>query len=116
MATKKSTSKATKTTKKAAPRKAAPSRKNRTTTKTVTRSKKATSADARSLRLIKDSKPFMSGSFSRETAYWIILGVVVIAFTLWITELQSDINEIYDSIDSSSTIYEPIHVNKERSN
>ena len=38
----------------------------------------------------------------RETLYWLILGAVVVTFALWITQLQSDINALYDQIDSAN--------------
>lgn len=56
-----------------------------------------------SLRLQKQTTPFITASVGRETLYWIVLGVVVISFTLWIMKLQSDIQAIYDSIDATNS-------------
>ena len=46
---------------------------------------------------------FMTFTPTIQTFYWVIIGVMCISFTLWITKLQSDINAIYDSIDATNT-------------
>ena len=53
----------------------------------------------KSFRVSKPEQPFMTFSLTRQTVYWLVLGVVVIVFALWITKLQSDIQSIYDTID-----------------
>lgn len=94
MATKKSTkTTAKKTTKASAARKTKPVKapvKRKTTKK---------KPEMKSFRVSPRQEPFMSMSPTRQTLYWLILGLVVIAFTVWILQLQSDIQDIYDSID-----------------
>ncbi len=34
-----------------------------------------------------------------QTLYWLILGGVVLLFSMWILQLQSDVQKIYDQID-----------------
>jgi hypothetical protein len=45
---------------------------------------------------------FMTFRITRQTLYWLVLGVVVIMFTLWLTRLQSDIQDLYDQIDATT--------------
>ncbi len=47
---------------------------------------------------------------TKQSLYWLVLGVIVICFATWILKLQSDIQAIYDSIDANSdtTIMQPI--------
>ncbi len=45
---------------------------------------------------------FMTFRITRQTLYWLVLGAVVILFTLWLARLQSDIQDIYDQIDAST--------------
>ena len=106
------------TTKKAAPAKAktASSTKKtapkKTTTKKTTAAKKAPAAkkahvaEAQSFRVSKPTRPFMTFSFTRETIYWLILGVVVILFTLWIMKIQNDISYLYDQIETNAALSE----------
>ncbi len=49
-----------------------------------------------------EKREFMSVQPNRETAYWVVLGIVVVIFGLWINNLQSDIQAIYDQIDASA--------------
>lgn len=56
-----------------------------------------------------NSNEFMTVQPNRETAYWVVLGIVVVIFGLWITNLQSDIQKIYDQIDAS-VVNEPVQV------
>lgn len=92
MATKKSA------TKKPTPKRA-PSARKRTTTKT-TRKKKV--APVQSFRVSKEQTPFVTFSATKETLYWIVLGIVVVAFATWIIKLQNDIQVLYDRIDEST--------------
>jgi hypothetical protein len=46
--------------------------------------------------------PFFTFSLTRQTVYWLVLGVILIVFALWITKLQSDIQSIYDTIDMNT--------------
>lgn len=45
---------------------------------------------------------FMTFRITRQTLYWLVLGVVVIMFTLWLTRLQADIQDLYDQIDATT--------------
>lgn len=71
--------------------------------KAAPKSRKAAPAAVRSLRLAKETRPFRSTTLTRETLYWVILGVVVVAFGAWIMKLQEEIQGIYDSIEANSS-------------
>lgn len=45
---------------------------------------------------------FMTFRITRQTVYWLVLGAVVVLFTLWLMQLQSDIQDLYDQIDAST--------------
>jgi|GEM_PF-1006905 len=97
MATKKTTtstkSRATKAKKPAAAR----------TTKSRKAAPRKKQVRTESFKLSRNDRPFLSFNPTIQTVYWIILGVVVIAFTAWIMKLQADINTIYDQIDANDS-------------
>lgn len=72
--------------------------KRKRTTKTT---KKA--PEMKSFRVAKEDTPFFTFKLTRQTLYWLVLSVVVVAFTLWILKLQADIQDIYNSIDANSS-------------
>lgn len=70
-------------------------------------SRRAKAPQVRSFRVAPENAPFLTFKLTKQTLYWLVLSAVVIAFTLWILKLQSDIQDIYNSIDASnSTIIE----------
>lgn len=78
--------------------------KKTTTTKrkrTVKTTKKA--PEMKSFRVAKESTPFLTFRLTKQTIYWLILSAVVVAFTLWLLKLQSDIQDIYNNIDANSS-------------
>lgn len=82
---------------KKAPAKKAPAKK--TTSKTT---RKATTAKKpvamRSFRVAPDVKPFVTVGLTRQTVYWTILLLFVIAMQLWIVKIQMDIITLTNSI------------------
>lgn len=94
MATKKTTSKK------------APAAKK--TTVKVTRAKKTPkkASKASGIRahvgLQPEDQSFMTFRLTRQTLYWLVLGIVVIMFTVWIMDLQADVQTLYDEIDSNT--------------
>lgn len=63
-------------------------------------------------------QPFMSMQPTRETTYWLIFSLLILALGIWVLTLTIKINDIYDQIevsDSSSMINTPTvhkHVDK----
>lgn len=102
MATKKTT-----TTKKATTSKKPATKATRVTKTTKPAAKRVTKAKtqpkpARALGLRRENEDFMTFRVNRETVYWLVLGAVVIVFTAWIMQLQSNIQELYDEIDANT--------------
>lgn len=61
--------------------------------------KKRTNAQ-RSFKVSKPITPFFTFQLTKQTLYWLVIGGVVLLFGIWLLELQSDIQSIYDSIDA----------------
>ena len=68
-------------------------------TTSAARSKAGQQAAQRSFRLQNETEPFLTTRVNRQTAYWLVLGVLAIAFTLWVAHLNSQIQELYDIVD-----------------
>ena len=102
-----------KTTKKTPTKSKAPVKaKSKATAKAKAPVKKAAPAKRtakRSSASRTSEREFMSMQTNRETAYWVVLGVVVVVFGVWVNNLQMDIQEIYDQIDAS-TMNQPVNV------
>ena len=96
MATKKTTTKKTPVKKASTARKSSP--KKSTNKKSVS----AVASLRNQLRLQREETEFMTFRITRQTLYWLVLGVVVIMFTLWLTKLQADIQDLYDQIDANT--------------
>ena len=52
--------------------------------------------------LRQEETEFMTFRITRQTLYWIVLGAIVILFTWWLTQLQADIQNLYDQIDANT--------------
>lgn len=96
MATKKTTAKKSPVKKASAPRKSAAKKST----------KRRSVASRVSLRnhigLQPEESSFFTFRITKQTLYWLVLGAVVIMFTLWLTKLQSDIQDLYDQVDASA--------------
>lgn len=53
----------------------------------------------RSFHLSAETEPFVTTRVNTQTFYWVVLGVVVIAFSLWINHLNTQVQELYDIVD-----------------
>ncbi len=87
MATKKPTTKK-------APTKKAPAKKKTT--------KAAKVAKPTSFRLTKAQRPFLTYQVTRDTYYWLILGVLSIIFVSYLMYVQNKVTDIYDQVDANS--------------
>ena len=52
--------------------------------------------------LRREETEFMTFRITRQTLYWLVLGAIVILFTWWLTQLQADIQNLYDQIDANT--------------
>ena len=88
----------------------------KTTTKKTSKAKKPTTARksaskstaakrlslASQIGLRPEETDFMTFRVTRQTLYWLVLGLVVILFTVWLMKLQMDIQTLYDQIDANT--------------
>lgn len=95
------TTKKTSTKKKASPTKRA-AVKSSSAARVKSNSRPVRKSAPKSLRLEKDQDNFMDTKLSNQSLYWIVLGIAVIAFAVWILKVQADVQGIYDKIESNS--------------
>lgn len=73
---------------------------------------KQTKTTVRTSKKAAQKREFMSFTPTLETLYWLVLGVIIIIFTIWIMNLQANIQNIYDQINinnADSSLNIPIH-------
>lgn len=70
----------------------------KSTTKSSSAKKKA--PQMQSLKLAPETEDFMSTKLTIQTVYWIIISLLSLTFVLWILTLQTDINNLYDQIET----------------
>lgn len=81
----------------------APAKKKPTTARKASAKKASKRSLLRThIGLQPEETEFMTFRITKQTLYWLVLGVVVIMFTLWLTRLQSDIQDLYDQIDATT--------------
>lgn len=61
-----------------------------------TRSKKE--EPMRTLRLSRESRPFITTRITKQTVYWSILLIFIMVMQLWILNIQLDVIKLTDSI------------------
>lgn len=96
MATRKST------TKKAPVKKASTPRKSAAKKSSAKKSASSRVSLRNQIGLRPEESSFFTFRITKQTLYWLVLGAVVIMFTLWLTKLQSDIQDLYDQVDAST--------------
>jgi hypothetical protein len=73
--------------------------KKKTTKKAV---KKAT-ASQRSFVRSKETMPFMTFKATHQTAYWLIICLLVLAIGIWVISLTIRVQNLYDNVQQQST-------------
>lgn len=92
---------AKKTTKKPAATKRAPARSTaKTTVNRVARPAKAPAM--RSFAPARPSEPFFTFRITHQTLYWLILAGTVLLLGLWVVDINSKVQHIYDQIDATN--------------
>lgn len=61
--------------------------------------KKQVSVDTQSFRPSREATPFMTFTFTRQSLYWLILSVLVLALGAWVMYLNVQIQDIYDQVE-----------------
>ena len=85
------------TTTKKAPAKKAQAKKAVARKTPVSKNHKNT--DYESFQLATETEDFMTVRLNMQTIYWIILGIISIAFAWYTMSLTMSINDLYDQID-----------------
>ena len=62
-------------------------------------SKNHKNTDYESFQLATETEDFMTVRLNMQTIYWIILGIISIAFAWYTMSLTMSINDLYDQID-----------------
>lgn len=75
--------------------------------------KKPAVATLQSLRPSRPTEPFFTFKITRQTVYWLILSVIVIALAAWVLQLNARIQSIYDQIEQNSINIENLSTEKE---
>lgn len=86
---------ATKSTKKST----ATTAKKRPAAKSTKSTKAAKKNEYQSFQLSQSKEPFMTFRITRQTLYWLILGVVVLLFSWYTLSVSQSIEDIYNQID-----------------
>lgn len=73
-----------------------------------THTKKSTNAALRSFRPSPSTEPFFTFKATRQTAYWLVLSVIVVALAAWVLQLSAQVQSMYDQIEENSMNIEEI--------
>ena len=79
----------------------------------TTRTKKPATQAVQSFRPSRSTEPFFTFKDTRQTAYWLILSVIVIGLAAWVLQLNARIQSIYDQIEQNSMNIETLTAEKE---
>jgi hypothetical protein len=86
----------------------ATTKKKPTTAKATTARKTTTKrpkiAPVQSFRRYDDSTPFMTFKFTQQSAYWLILSVIVLALGAWVMYLNVQIQNLYDQVEINTAL------------
>ncbi len=92
------------TAKKAAPKKA-PAKKTTTKVRTVSAASRRATA-IQSFRPMRSDEPFFTFRITHQTLYWLILSGIVLLLGIWVVDINTKVQKIYDEIDATnSAIY-----------
>ena len=64
--------------------------------------KKPATQAVQSFRPSRSTEPFFTFKATRQTAYWLILSVIVIGLAAWVLQLNARIQSIYDQIEQNT--------------
>jgi uncharacterized protein HemX len=59
-----------------------------------------------SFRLASEKVPFMTFNFTIQSAYWLVLSVIILGLGAWVMYLNVQIQNIYDQIDLNTQLSE----------
>lgn len=99
--------------KKASPVKKAPAKKPAAKAKSkATSAKKPVVTTFQSFRPSRPVEPFFTFRITRQTVYWLILSVIVVALAAWVLQLSARVQAMYDQIEQNSITIEDLSTQK----
>ena len=81
--------------------------------KPTTKSQSKKNVELQSFRPSRSPQPFMTFRVTRQTVYWLVFGVVVLALGAWVVHLNYKVQAIYDQIDANNLIIETLTLPEE---
>lgn len=96
------------TTTKKKPAAKTPAKKPTAVRKTTVKAtpKKQKIVEHRSFRPAQENTPFMTFQFTKQSVYWLVLSVLVLALGAWVMYLNVKIQSIYDQVEMNTQMYE----------
>ena len=91
-----------KMTKKPAAKKAPARSAAKTTVKRVSRPSKTVAM--RSFAPARPSEPFFTFRITHQTLYWLVLAGIVLLLGLWVVNINTKVQRIYDQIDATNSV------------
>lgn len=77
--------------------------KKQSGTKTkVTRSKAPKVDPIRSFKRYDDPTPFMTWKATHQTAYWLLIGALIVGLCIWVITLTVRVQNLYDQVQQTS--------------
>lgn len=81
------------------PKTTASAAKKTATKKSTAKKTSAKKNDYQSFKLNEECDSFMTVRLSKQTIYWVVLGILAIAFAWYTISLTQSINDLYNQID-----------------
>lgn len=70
----------------------------------VTRNKTPKVEPIRSFKRYNDPTPFVTWKATHQTAYWILIGALVVGLCVWVITLTVRVQNLYDQVQETSDI------------
>lgn len=81
--------------------------------KPTAKSQSKKNVELQSFRPSRNPQPFMTFRITRQTVYWLVFGIVVLALGAWVVHLNYKVQAIYDQIDANNLIIETLTLPEE---
>lgn len=52
----------------------------------------------------KEQEPFFEWRITRQTFYWLLLSLLILALGVWVLVLNLQVQDIYNQIDANSSV------------
>ena len=75
------------------------------------RTKQAPTAST-SFKRVAESTPFITFAITRQTIYWVIFSVAIVALAVWVLTLNNKVQSLYDQIQTTELQTEELDLKK----